>query len=98
MKASIFHERSLLLPFLIHKVSLIILTIWSKYRSRYTKISKIWSRSNRSFKPTIFFAAMMSFLLDFVKIESHRFYDKPSYCRSHIYSQMFEIIKQFGRD
>ena len=47
--------RSLLLPFLIHKVSLIILTIWSKYRSRYTKISKIWSRSNPSFKPTILF-------------------------------------------
>jgi hypothetical protein len=43
-------------------------------------------------------SAMMSFLLNFFEIEPHRFYDKPSYCSFHIYSQMFEIIEKFGRD
>jgi hypothetical protein len=39
-----------------------------------------------------------SFLLNVFKILSHRFYDKSSYCRFHIYSQVFEIVKQVGRN
>jgi hypothetical protein len=43
-------------------------------------------------------AARISFLLNVFKIEPHRLCNKRSHCRFHIYSQMFEIIKKFGRD